>query len=372
MDGSNITVKEPQYTNMLQLPQPIDPTPLLQENLRQRLALMQQPTALAQIAPAIGQAVSQIGTAGIGAYQHAQQQKTLLAARQAAADYLSMTPQERQDPANADRVRTGIMGSLALGITPPQQQKSLEQILAEAKAKEMGTAAGKPSSKTLEQIRAEAAARAQGTASAKPQDDGKKIADMWQKNINNILPTIARRGSPLGIAAVNNQRKDRLLEIAQNPNPTPQEVRLMETDLAGVMQGGSPQEDTLRATHYGSIYQDWANLKGKVTGTPQDAQSPEIVAQLKKIALGVGSVDNKVITDNLHMIEKYPSMRYLIKKDPQGWDDFKQTLMSTLTQGPSDQAALPTGGNSGPYGPSVIRDGKTYVWSPETQKYHPE
>lgn len=346
VDGKTTADNRLLSTNsMLQLPQPIDPTPLLQENLRQRLALMQQPTALSQIAPAIGQAVSQIGTAGIGAYQHAQQQKTLLAARQAAADYLSMTPQERQDPANADRVRTGIMGSLALGITPPQQQKSLEQILAEAKAREMGTNAGKPT-KSLDEIKAEAAARAQGTASAKPdqsaaakEKQAQGTAKMWQQQMNLIIPTIARRGSPLGIAAVNNQRKDRLLEIAQNPNPTPQEVRLMETDLAGVMQGGSPQEDTLRATHYGSIYQDWANLKGKVTGTPQDAQSPEIVAQLKKIALGVGSVDNKVITDNLHMIEKYPSMRYLIKKDPQGWDDFKQTLMSTLTQVPSDQAA---------------------------------
>ena len=115
----------------------------------------------------------------------------------------------------------------------------------------------------------------------------------------------------------------------------------METDLAGVMQGGSPQEDTLRATHYGSYYQDWSNFKGKITGTPQDANSPEIVAKLKQLALGIGSVDNKVITNNLAMIEKYPSMTYLIKKDPQGWANFKQTMMGTLQTGDE------SGGNGG-------------------------
>lgn len=312
---------------MLQLPQPIDPTPLLQENLRQRLALMQQPSPWAQAMPAIAQAGSQIIGAGAGLYENAQKQKTLLAARQMAADYLSMTPDERRDPSNQQRVQQGIAASLALGITPPSQQKSAEQMMAEEYAKESAKrkadlafpAPPKPAKiETPEQ------------KAAQENKDAMAKARLWQQNINNIIPIIAKRGSPLGIAAINNQRKDRLLEIANNPTPTPQEVRMMEADLAGVMQGGSPQEDMLRSTHYGSVAQDWASFKGKLTGTPQDASSPEIVAKLKQIALGIGQVDNKVIADNLHIIEKYPSMTYLIKKDPQGWDNFKQTMMGTL------------------------------------------
>lgn len=273
----------------------------------------------------IGAALPVIGGLAMqGAQQYGDEQKkrSVMQAQQDYAQFLSMPPEYRARPENAQK---GYQAALSLGINPQSiampKQKSLQEITAEASARAAGTAAGKPK------------------VDSKPADD-MKTAKMWQQQMNLIIPTIARRGSPLGIAAVNNQRKDRLLEIARNPNPTPQEVKLMETDLAGVMQGGSPQEDTLRATHYGSLYQDWANFKGKVTGTPQDANSPDIVAKLKQIALGVGSVDNKVITDNMKMIEKYPSMTYLIKKDPKGWDNFKQTLMSTLP--PGDDSASPS------------------------------
>lgn len=336
---------------MLQLPQPIDPTPLLQENLRQRLALMQQPTTLAQIAPAIGQAVGQIGTAGIGAYQHAQQQKTLLAARQAAADYLSMTPEQRQDPNNAPRVQQGIAASLALGITPPQQQKSFEQMTAEEYARELAKrkadAAVPPPAKTetpeaaaLRKQRQDQAQERLNLAKDKiAQDQSNRDQKLFQNIISVTIPTVAKRGSALGIAAQNNMKKDRLLEIASKPNPSPEEVRLMETDLAAVMQQGSPQQDLLAATHYGSIFQDWARVKEKFTGQPQDADSPEIVEKLKQLAVGVGSVDNEIISKNIGMIKSNPAVASAIKRNPDAWKLYENTILSSVSQGQGSETS---------------------------------
>ena len=297
--------------------------PILQNASAQQLALMQQPKGIAAALPAIGDLVNK----GVDVAGQQQKKQSVMAAQQAYSQYLAKVDDgtaTQQDHA------AGRMAAMSLGIAPPDTLG--------ISFKNSEIAKNNAQTKDYESIAAK-----NNRAPVPKSDDPMKTAKMWQTQMNNIIPTIAKRGSPLGIAAVNNQRKDRLLEIAKNPNPTPQEVRLMETDLAGVMQGGSPQEDTLRATHYGSYYQDWSNFKGKITGTPQDANSPEIVAKLKQLALGIGSVDNKVITNNLAMIEKYPSMTYLIKKDPQGWANFKQTMMGTLQTG--DESGGNGGGN---------------------------
>lgn len=314
--------------------QPQSIAPILQNAAAIQVPLISQPKGLSGALPAVGQ----LAQTGFDVAANNQKKQSVMQAQQAYATYLAKVDDgtaTQQDHA------IGRMAALSLGITPPDtlgiNLKKSEIEKNNAQTADYKALANKNNRPPVPKV-----------------DDPMKTAKMWQTQMNNIIPTIAKRGSPLGIAAVNNQRKDRLLEIAKNPNPSPQEVRLMETDLAGVMQGGSPQEDTLRATHYGSLAQDWANFKGKITGTPQDANSPEIVSKLKQLALGVGSIDNKVITDNLSMIEKYPSMTYLIKKDPQGWQNFKQTMMGTLQTGDN------TGGNGGGTNPPA--GGSTQNW----------
>ncbi len=319
--------------------------PILERAAQTQVPMVSQPMGLGGQVGALGN----IAQAGFGAAADANKKQSVQQAQMAYSQYLAKVDAGSATPEDH---AAGRMAAFSLGITPPDtlgmNLKKSEISRNDAQTEEYKALANK-----------------NNRAPVPKTDDPMKTAKMWQTQMNNIIPTIAKRGSPLGIAAVNNQRKDRLLEIAKNPNPTPQEVRLMETDLAGVMQGGSPQEDTLRATHYGSIYQDFANFKGKWTGTPQDANSPEIVAKLRQLALGVGSIDNKVITDNLSMIEKYPSMTYLIKKDPEGWKNFKQTMMGTLVGGdgstPAPEAA-PTGGGNGqtpPPGYTLHKNKKT-------------
>lgn len=312
--------------------------PILAEGARTQSQFLAQPAGLSQALPALGN----VAQAGFNVAAQNRQRMNVLQAQQVYSDYLAKldagtaTPQDHQQ---------GYAAALSLGINPKPPTATAvvsPEVLGELKglAGVSGDVKGtKENVAGLEKVAALKKKPTSASAAAEPM----KTAKMWQQQMNLIIPTIARRGSPLGIAAVNNQRKDRLLEIAKNPSPTPQEVKLMETDLAGVMQGGSPQEDTLRATHYGSIAQDWASLKGRLTGTPQDANSKEIVAKLKEIALGVGAVDNKVIVDNLHMVENYPSMRYLIKKDPQGWEGFRKVLLSTIPGQVDDSGAAPSG-----------------------------
>lgn len=285
---------------------------------------LEMPYGISNVAPVIGNLVN----TGVQVADQNRQRQSVLKAQQDYAGYLS-TPADKRGPAQTQR---GLQAGLALGFnvapkeSPAKTRIAFSNEVANAIRKNAGIP---PSDKPLYEDEV-AGLKA---ATPKTTDDPMKTAKMWQSQINNIIPTIAKRGSPLGIAAVNNQKKDRLLEIASHPNLTPQEIRLLEVDLAGVMQGGSPQEDTLRATHYGNYYQDWASFKGKFTGTAEDAKNPEIVSKLKSLALGVGSVDNKVITDNISMIENYPSMTYLIKKDPEGWSNFKKTMMGTLVTG---------------------------------------
>jgi hypothetical protein len=322
--------------------QPQSIAPILERGAAQQVPLIAGQQGMNPALSAIGG----LAQTGFDVAANNQKKQSVLAAQQAYSAYLAKVD---NGTASEQDHAAGRMAAFSLGITPPDTLG-------------MNLKKSEISKNDAQAAEATALANKNNRAPFPKADDPMKTAKMWQTQMNNIIPTIAKRGSPLGIAAVNNQRKDRLLEIAKNPNPTPQEVRLMETDLAGVMQGGSPQEDTLRATHYGSYYQDWAGFKGKITGTPQDANSPEIVAKLKELALGIGSVDNKVITNNLAMIEKYPSMTYLIKKDPQGWANFKQTMMGTLQTG--DETPAPNGGGNGgganpPVGYTLHKNNKT-------------
>lgn len=348
--------------------QPQSIAPILERATAQQLPLVASPKGLSNVAGTLGD----VAKTGFDVAAQNDKKKSVLAAQQGYSDYLAKV---RSGTATEADHAQGSMYAMSLGLPQMDTTKNdLEKaqtanFKSETSARDSKDAAFTP--EVANAIRKKLGMPA-STDPLKPSDipglklsapttgaDDMKVAKMWQSQINNILPTIAKRGSPLGIAAVNNQRKDRLLQIANNPNPSPQEISLMEVDLAGVMQGGSPQEDTLRATQYKNYYRDWASFKGRFTGTPQDANDPEVVAKLKSLALGVGSVDNKVITDNMKMIENYPSMTYLIKKDPQGWTKFKQTLMGTLQTGDGASAPATGSGSNPPAGYTLHTNKKT-------------
>lgn len=110
----------------LDLPTPYDPTPLYQEYMKQRLALLSQPTPAQIIAPAVAQAVSNVANQGIQGYQQAKQQQGVMQAQKMVADYLSLPDELKALPQNKQKFN---LAAISLGITPPDLQKQKERVL---------------------------------------------------------------------------------------------------------------------------------------------------------------------------------------------------------------------------------------------------
>lgn len=184
----------------------------------------------------------------------------------------------------------------------------------------------------LKGVRESVVSAAQMTNIRKSRSDPKR----WEQLNRVTNPTVAPRGSLLGQAGIANSRADRALaEIAKNPNSiTPQLKKLIELDIAGVMQGGAPHAEEIRATGFGTLLDDFANLKTRLTGNPGKAEIPKIIAELKGVLTTLKEVDNTIIRNNLESAEAGPYAD-LIAADPDRWDKYKNSVLK-MTGGPAE------------------------------------
>lgn len=189
----------------------------------------------------------------------------------------------------------------------------------------------------------------------------------WVKLGDRVNALTAGSRKALGISASNNMRADRLIQTAQQGKLTPQDVSNLTADLQGIYKGGTPDETMQKHGNYSTLQQDAGRILGYVTSNPANANSPEVVQHLKKLAIDLKQIDNKVITDNLGM--NAVTFKPLIEKDPSRWHDMVNAVENTTT----NPAGATSGGPAmGPYGASVVKDGKNYVWNASSGKYHPE
>lgn len=158
----------------------------------------------------------------------------------------------------------------------------------------------------------------------------------WTQLFRLTNPSAAMRGTPLGTAAIANQRANRALEILQDDKMTPQRKSLAITDLAGIIQGGSPHEQEIASQNYGAYQDMWKNLVQKITAEPQIIKQPETVAEIRDLVRGVKGIDNDIIKSNLEESETFFADR--IKAHGQDkWNKYKKQVLSSLDYGMKDE-----------------------------------
>lgn len=363
---------------------PHSKVPLMQENLRQRLEILSRPTVAEQVLP---QATQNIYSGIHGLAEKTSRARELAAL---AIKYPQLAPLieasgagvkignalgDTVDPVLWDIIqkRAGLPGTptTAPGAPPmppsaspgpnpsgipyflqkPEPQPSLSAGLG------MPPGGSTPPTAPIRPTRANvAAAMALGGAQDRNTKDAatkaQKQTASWLQ-INRVTnPAVAPRGSLLGTAGAANARADRALQTLNDPNATPQQIASVVTDIAGIMQGGAPHEIAEKQQAYGNLWQDLANLKTQVTGSPQAANTPEIVNKLRQVVQDIKAVDNDVIQRNLDTAET--TFADTVAADPERWRKHRENVMRT-TLGSS---ATPSPGGRATQGDIVLTGDK--------------
>ena len=172
-------------------------------------------------------------------------------------------------------------------------------------------------------------------------------------------PSIAMRGSLLGIAGQNNARADRALSLLNMPMTTQSKAAVTQ-DLAAIMQGGAPHESSIRAQGYGTYWDNLKDIEMKVSENPKYLDQPGIVSQLRTSVQAIKDVDNKIINDNLDRVAI--SHQGIIASDPQRWERYKASIInSSVSPAPMLPSTIPDGATGkAKDGTPVIR--KNGVW----------
>ncbi len=310
--------------------------PILADAAAVQVPLISQPKGFSNVAGTLGD----LAQKGFDVAGQNQKKQSVMAAQQAYSSYLAKvdagtaTPQDHQ---------TGYMAAMSLGIDP---QTSLGSDLKRSEiAKNYNLAGKKPVDEQtkIANIGKEAEARAAGTLKGGGVGD-RNVQSEWDKLNRQTNPSVAPRGSLLGVAAQNNSRADRALSNLNDPKMVTQQLDAVTTDIAGVMQGGNPHESGIAGQNFSNILTRWAALKSQLMASPQAIQAPATVAKLKQIVMDIKRVDNKIITDNLRT--NAIAFKGIIQKDPSRWADYQKSVLET-TQAATDQAPAPDGQGAG-------------------------
>ena len=336
--------------------------PILQNASAQQLALMQQPKGFAADLPALGD----LAKTGFDVAGQNQKKQSVMAAQQAYSQYLAKVDDgtaTQQDHA------AGRMAAMSLGIAPPDtlgmnlKQSEINKNNAAAKAM-----AGKPAPVSEDQkiinIGKESEARATGAAKGSGIGD-RNVQSEWDKLNRQTNPSVAPRGSLLGVAAQNNSRADRALSNLNDPKMVTQQLDAVTTDIAGVMQGGNPHESGIAGQNFNNILTRWAALKSQLMASPQAIQAPATVAKLKQIVMDIKRVDNKIITDNLRT--NAIAFKGIIQKDPSRWADYQKSVLET-TQAATDNPGGNGGGTPHPQDSAAVSWAKANPNDPRAAK----
>ena len=175
-------------------------------------------------------------------------------------------------------------------------QKSLEDSLTPSQALSFGvdqpfidTFGGKPISRQV----------AQGYTANKSRD---KIATALQGRtqlqvanaINHNVNSLTSSGA-LGVAGKNNLRIARVKSLLERPSDlTPQELELVTTDLAGVIQGGAPLQNTIEGQAIGTLSTRLAELMKNVSNSPQTFNDRGFRSRIIMLANEMIKADNQV------------------------------------------------------------------------------
>ena len=117
--------------------------------------------------------------------------------------------------------------------------------------------------------------------------------------------------------------------------------KYVESDLAGIMQGGAPHVEMLRQQGYENLVTKWANLKQMVTSKPQAIAIPEIRQQLKDTLLGIMAVDNDVLDTNVGIAKE--QFLQAIKSDPKRFERMVGVAEKIKTIGGKSRTSAPSG-----------------------------
>ncbi len=330
--------------------EPKSTAPILQEGLRQRAPYLAQPLGGVQAAlPAVGKIAD--------AAFEGEKKLSVQQAREVYGNYLAKVDAGKATPEDH---KFGTMAALSLGLTPPANTSvspdiwNAVQSEAGIKTTARPTKENVAATETLARLKgttkeaARIAARDAADSKKATAEAGKQTATddkFWSSQFKMFTPTNAARGSLIGQAAFGNARADRALTTLADPKITPQQISAVVNDYAGIMQGGVPHADAMRAMGFGTLLDDFANLKTRITSKPQEANQPEVVAKLKMMIQEIKEVDNQIIANNLDTFEQTNSGP--IERNPAKWDKIKASVMRG-TQEPKSSAGA-GGGTASDY-----------------------
>jgi hypothetical protein len=147
----------------------------------------------------------------------------------------------------------------------------------------------------------------------------------WSKLVDKVNALTAGSRKVVGIAGTANMRADRALEILNNPL-TPQELKLINIDIAGIMKGGVPDMEEVRSTEFKNLQTRFARLVQEFGGANQ-ADIPKVVQKYKEILQGLKKIDQRVIEKNLGI--SAIGAKKIIAEDPQRWKDLQEQVISS-------------------------------------------
>jgi hypothetical protein len=210
----------------------------------------------------------------------------------------------------------------------------------------------------------------------------------WERLESRANNLNAGSRKALGVATINNMRADRLLSTSNMKVITPQVYNALVADLQGIYKGGVPDQVMMKHGDYTSIQRLAAEILQKITGKPQNVNTPEIKQYLLDLTRDIKAIDNKVITDNLGI--QAVIFRDLIRKDPERWNDLVAAITRTTeepatstghgTLGASSKAPGEPGSSKSVETPSgksslapneevrIAKDGRKIVYDKETKQ----
>lgn len=154
----------------------------------------------------------------------------------------------------------------------------------------------------LAEVKAQAAAaKSEKTISLK---DEQLLKKQWVSAGKDMDINTASSRSPLGVAVTNNQKASRAMKLLNTKGTfTPEDKRLITTDLAAMMKGGVPDKDSEAGQKYGSLLEDFVGVAAKVTASPKNLDVPEIRNHLREVMRGIVDVDNTTIKDHIDQMD---------------------------------------------------------------------
>lgn len=156
-------------------------------------------------------------------------------------------------------------------------------------------------------------------------------ADTINKLVN---PTVAPTRSVLGIIGQTTVRAQRAIDILNNPNIkiSPQMLAGIGSDMAGILQGGSPTQVGMSEQQYSSLQSTIAKAAQYLTAKPQDALPPALNKQLLDSFQELNNTGKKYIQNNIKSAE-------ILHKD---WVSRNQDTWNELKSNINDQYGLST------------------------------